>query len=121
MELAAHYPALKDSLVELLEKKDAGGLKGLLDQFHGQGLGDLASSWISSGGNLPVSAQQITQALSPKIMEAISQKTGLSPDKVAAGLAFVLPLVVDKLTPQGGLPDDSGLKKGLDALRAFKF
>ena len=121
MELAAHYPALKDSVIELLEKKDGGGLKGLVEKFKGQGLGDIASSWISTGGNLPVSAQQITQALSPKILEGIAQKTGLSSDKVAAGLAFVLPLVVDKLTSKGEVPDHSGLQKGLEALRGLKF
>jgi len=121
MELAAHYPALKDALLDVLQKKDLGGVQGLVDKFKGQGLGEIAASWVSTGGNLPASAQQIMTALGPTVIRQISEKTGLDSNKVAAGLTFVLPLVIDKLTPKGNAPDESGLKNGLDMLKNLKF
>jgi uncharacterized protein YidB (DUF937 family) len=33
-----------------------GGLSGLLQTFHEKGLGEIASSWVSSGQNLPISS-----------------------------------------------------------------
>jgi uncharacterized protein YidB (DUF937 family) len=120
-ELAQHYPALKDALVEQMGKGGGEGLKKMVDGFQGQGLSGLVSSWVGTGQNQNASAQQITQGLSPTVINAIAQKTGLSTDKVSAGLAFVLPHIIDKLTPNGQLPDSSGLKKGLEALQNFKF
>lgn len=120
-DTAAHAPALKDAVVELLSHSDHGGLGGLVEKFKGAGLGDVVSSWVSTGGNLPVNAQQITQALGPKAVQFLSEKSGLSPDKVAAGLTYVLPLIVDKLTPNGKLPENKFLAEGLTVLKGLKF
>ncbi len=120
-ELAQHYPALRDALMEHLGNDANGGLAGLLEKFKGQGLGEIASSWVSSGANLPVTADQVESTLGPKFIQLVADRTGIPTDKVSAGLAFVLPMVVDKLTHGGNLPDDSNLKKGLDALKNLKF
>jgi uncharacterized protein YidB (DUF937 family) len=120
-EMATHAPALKDAVLELLAHKDQGGLAGLLDKFKGQGLGDIASSWVSTGGNLPVNAQQISQALGPKAVGFLAEKTGMAPEKISAGLTFILPLIVDKLTPQGKLPESNKLAEALTSLKGMKF
>jgi uncharacterized protein YidB (DUF937 family) len=36
-----------------------GGLSGLTQQFHDKGMGGLVSSWVGTGQNLPISADQI--------------------------------------------------------------
>jgi uncharacterized protein YidB (DUF937 family) len=120
-EMAAHAPALKDALLELLAHPDQGGLNGLLEKFNAQGLGSIVSSWTSSGSNQPINAQQIAQALGPQAIQFISEKSGVATDKVAAGLTFVLPLIVDKLTSSGQVPENSALAEGLNQLKNFKF
>ena len=40
-----------------------GGLQGLVQTFHDKGLGGIASSWVSTGQNQPISADQIHQTL----------------------------------------------------------
>lgn len=107
-------------VMALLGDKKVGGLAGLLQQFTDSGLGDVANSWVGTGQNLPISGNQIVQALgSPQIRHMASQ-LGLAPDAVAGQLANLLPSVVDQLTPQGRVPDQlpkmdslEGLLKGL--------
>ena len=86
-----------------------GGLDGLLNSFRGQGLGDAVSSWISTGQNLPVSGSQVASALGQQQLSSIAQKVGLPVGQVADGLSQVLPAVVDRLTPNGTMPDGSSL------------
>ncbi|NQW03085.1 MAG: hypothetical protein HQ485_03570 [Acidobacteria bacterium] len=47
----------------MLTDQKSGGLAGLLKQFGAGGLGDVASSWVGSGQNLPVSGSQIASVL----------------------------------------------------------
>jgi uncharacterized protein YidB (DUF937 family) len=93
----------------------AGGLGGVLDQLQASGLGDQVQSWIGTGQNKKVSAQQIQQALGDDGVAAVANKAGVSKDEAASGIAEVLPQLVDKLTPDGKLPDlgpvDDLLKK----------
>ena len=120
-DIAAHAPALKDALLELLSHSDHGGLDGLLEKLKSNGLGDIVSSWTSNGANLPINADQVSQALGPKAVQFLSEKSGLAPDKVSAGLTYVLPLLVDKLTADGRVPEGGALAQGLTALKNMKF
>ena len=81
-----------------------GGLGGLLKQFQQNGLGDAIDSWIGTGPNKSVAPGQISNALSPEIIDALSRRTGLPKDQISQILSQVLPNLVDQLTPQGQLP-----------------
>jgi uncharacterized protein YidB (DUF937 family) len=81
-----------------------GGLGGLLDKLQKGGLGNVANSWVSSGQNQPVSHNQLGLALGPDIIKTLAQRSGLSEEELTKQLSQVLPGVVDKLTPAGGLP-----------------
>ncbi len=59
------------------------------------------NSWVSTGQNLPVSAQQIKQGLGGDLLNQVSSKAGLSPDAASSQLAGLLPDLIDKLTPNG--------------------
>ncbi len=82
-----------------------GGLGGLLQSLQGAGLGEVAQSWIGTGSNLPISADQLSQVLGNERIGQIAQQLGLSPGLVSEQLAGMLPDVVDKLTPSGQLPE----------------
>src|SRR5262249_39241463 len=54
---------LVTNVIEMLGKGQAGGLGGVVQAFEAKGLGNVVSSWISTGANLPISADQIRQVL----------------------------------------------------------
>ena len=80
-----------------------GGLGGLLKQFQ-NGFDDAINSWISTGPNKPVTADQVSQALPPEIIDALSKRLGLPKDQISGILSQILPNTVNQLTPEGRLP-----------------
>jgi uncharacterized protein YidB (DUF937 family) len=102
-----------------------GGLGGLVDRLSKNGLGPQAASWVGSGENLPVSADQLGQALGSGPLAELAGKFGLDPQAISGNLAQYLPEVVNQLTPDGRLPDNANsnelLEKGLSALAGKLF
>ncbi len=86
-----------------------GGLDGLVTTFQQKGLGDVVSSWVSSGQNLPISADQISHVLGSDAVKNLAAKAGISPDQAGSQLAALLPGLIDKLTPNGHTGDAGGL------------
>jgi len=81
-----------------------GGLPGLLNMFNQKGLGDVVSSWVSTGKNLPISADQIQAVLGSSQVQALAARAGIDPSKASAAIAEILPRLVDKATPNGQIP-----------------
>jgi uncharacterized protein YidB (DUF937 family) len=84
-----------------------GGLGGLVAQFQKAGLGEVVGSWIGTGHNLPISGDQLGSVLGPDVIGQLAQQLGLSHGEAQSQLSQILPQVVDKLTPNGQLPDPS--------------
>lgn len=99
-----------------------GGLQGLIDQFTRGGLGQQAQSWVSTGQNLPVSADQIMKVLGGQggQLQQLAQQFGVSHEQAAGGLAELLPSVVDHLTPNGAIQHDA-VSQGLEMLKGKLF
>ena len=94
-----------------------GGLGGLLDAFTRAGAGEQARSWVSSGDNQAIGADVITQVFGQGGLAEIARRAGLSEADTSRGLATLMPEVVDRITPQGRIPDDgSELIASVDAL-----
>ena len=85
-----------------------GGLNGVLEKLKSSGLGDQVSSWVGTGENQAVSADQITNALGNSQISELAAKFGIAPDVLSSQLAQHLPDVINKLTPHGEVPADSG-------------
>ena len=51
-----------------------GGLSGLVQQFHDKGLGGLVTSWVSTGQNLPISADQLQHVLGSEQVKELAAK-----------------------------------------------
>ena len=83
----------------------SGGLGDLMAKFQQGGLGDVIGSWIGAGQNLPVSADQLSNVLGSDMLAKIAQQLGVSHGEAASQLSQVLPQVVDKLTPNGQVPE----------------
>ena len=97
-----------------------GGLPGLLQSFHDKGLGGVAASWVGTGQNLPISADQIQHVLGSDQVKQLAAKAGISPDAAGAALSQLLPTLVDKLTPNGQMPQHSSLMEvGMSVLQSL--
>jgi uncharacterized protein YidB (DUF937 family) len=81
-----------------------GGVGGLVDAFTKGGLGQAASSWVSTGANQPVSADQVSQVLGSGQIGQIAAQLGLDHGQASGILAQFLPQLVDHLTPNGAVP-----------------
>ncbi len=96
-----------------------GGLQALIQAFQGKGMGDLMSSWVGTGRNLPINADQMKSGLGPDLLSQLASKAGMAPDDAASGLSELLPGLVDQLTPGGKVPDFGRLQKDMGFLDDF--
>ena len=112
---------LLESIMGLINNPQIGGLSGLAQIFKDKGLGDAMSSWISTGKNLPVSADQIKRVLGADQIQQISENAGVSQEEASKGLAGLLPEIIDKLTPEGKVPESDMLAQGLNMLKSKLF
>lgn len=94
---------LTGGLSDLLQSQ--GGLGGLITKLGQGGQSDAAASWIGKGQNLPISADQITQVLGSGPIAQFAQRLGVSPEQAAAVVASALPMLIDRLTPNGNLAE----------------
>ena len=115
----ASHAAMAQAVVGMLSSQGPGGLQNILQSFQAKGLGDVVQSWIGNGPNQPITPDQVHAALGPDVVEQLAQKAGLPPGAAKTALAVVLPLVVDKLTPGGQIPQGSVLAQGADLLKKF--
>jgi uncharacterized protein YidB (DUF937 family) len=92
-----------------------GGVAAVLERFKQQGYSRQAASWVSTGENEAVSEQQVGELVGTEELSRLSQQLGAQPDEVAAGMAKVLPEVVNQITPAGEVTADSDdlLSRGL--------
>jgi len=109
--------SLLNSVLQLLDNPQTGGLSGLVQSFKDAGLAHVVNSWISTGKNLPISAEQIQSVLGSEQIKSLAGKLGVSTDQVSGQLAGILPQVIDKLTPNGTLPQGDLLSKGMELLK----
>ncbi len=99
-----------------------GGIEGLVKQFNSAGLSELIQSWISTGSNLPINAEQIVQVFSSSVINELAAKINMNTAEASDMAAQYLPKLVDKLTLEGVIPKELDLMSaGMDMLKAKIF
>ncbi|MBS1969833.1 MAG: DUF937 domain-containing protein [Bdellovibrionales bacterium] len=98
---------------------ECGGMDGLIKKFQDKGLGDTVQSWIGNTPNKSVTADQITNVLGPALLQKVASKVGMAPETLSQQLATYLPLLVDKLSPEGMVPHEGWWAKSLDKAKEF--
>ncbi len=81
-----------------------GGVGAIVAEFQEKGLGETVKSWVSTGVNLPVSAEQIQSVIGQDRLAGLASKLGMTPEELSAKVAEYLPGAIDKLTPNGEIP-----------------
>ena len=96
----------------------AGGLGGLLSKFTGgdSPIANQAASWVGTGDNKPVTPDEAEQAVGSETVAKVAEDAGVSQEEAKTELAGALPQLVDKITPDGKLPDLGALSGALGKL-----
>jgi uncharacterized protein YidB (DUF937 family) len=112
--------ALLNGVMQLLgSNASGGGLATIVQGFAQSGLGDLASSWVGKGANLPISPDQLLKGLGAGHVKQLAASSGLSEGAAASALAALLPTVIDKLTPDGAVPQTAQLQSLLSSVKGM--
>ena len=93
-----------------------GGLGGLLTELQRAGYGQQADSWVSRGQNLPLPPEALEQVFGRGGLAEIARRAGVSEAEASRGLSDLLPEVVDRVTPEGRVPDMDALTASVDAM-----
>lgn len=95
------------AIAGLVGSRDIGGLSGLAQLFQQRGYGDTVNSWVSPGENQPISPQALQNVLGEERVQQVAERAGVSREEASRGLADLLPQLVDRLTPDGQMPDNN--------------
>jgi OmpA-OmpF porin, OOP family len=93
-----------NALLIIMSNERTGGLQGFLDQFRRAGLGETVSSWVSRGSNTPITTEQLERAIGNDTVNRVMSNVGVARAAGASALAYMIPRVVDLLTPEGVVP-----------------
>jgi uncharacterized protein YidB (DUF937 family) len=99
--LGEQHASALSAVMEYINSPQVGGISGLQQKFQEKGLGGLVSSWIGSGPNLPISADQLQSVLHSDALNQAAAKLGVDPGHLTSMMTQLLPHVVDKMTPTG--------------------
>ncbi len=97
-------PIASAALGMLQPDSEHGGVDGIVQKLQDAGLGDQVASWIGPGHNLPITGDQLKEALGSDTMHKIADDLGLDHSEVAGQLAQILPTLIDKISSQGATP-----------------
>jgi uncharacterized protein YidB (DUF937 family) len=95
-----------------------GGLEGILGKLREGGLSQQADSWVGTGQNMNISADQLQQVFGSSGISDLASRLGMSEQQASSGLAQLLPEVINQLTPEGQVPENSNdeISQGLSML-----
>jgi uncharacterized protein YidB (DUF937 family) len=91
-------------LSEVLGNGSQGGLNAIVAKLQQAGFGDQVKSWIGNGQNLPITAEQLQEALGSDTAKQLAARFNIPIDQLGKVLAQVLPTAVDHASPNGTLP-----------------
>jgi uncharacterized protein YidB (DUF937 family) len=97
---AAAVPALINAVLEKTQYHDINGLVAALQKG---GLGPQVQSWLGTGSNMPITADQLKTVLGNTQVQEFARHLGLPVDATLKMLAQYLPQLVDQASPNGVL------------------
>ena len=104
--------------VALILLQQNGGLEGVLGRFRQGGLGRQADSWVGTGQNMNISADQLQEIFGSSTMNDLASQLGVPQEQAGSTMAQLLPELINQLTPQGQVSQNSDdeIAQGLSML-----
>ena len=94
------------ALLRLMSNPAKGGFSGFVEKFWRNGSGDGVESWISTGENKPISNEEVQNTLGADTVNTIAEESDVDRTTTTELLGFMIPRVVDELTPDGEIPSE---------------
>jgi len=105
-------------ILNYINSPEVGGIAGLQRMFQEKGLGGIIGSWISTGQNLPISADQLQNVLQGGALQNMAAKSGMDMSQLTTIFSQLMPHAVDQMTPNGQIPDSNALDQMMKGLAA---
>ncbi|MEJ2514603.1 MAG: YidB family protein [Gammaproteobacteria bacterium] len=120
-QVLSQNPQIGQALHSLFSTRDPsvgghGGLGDILSGLESSGLADVVASWLGGGDNKAIAPADLESALGHDTVSQFAGKAGVSGGEAIALLAGLMPQLVDMLSPQGQLPESSGMESVLAEL-----
>jgi uncharacterized protein YidB (DUF937 family) len=77
---------------------------GLIETLRRHGLARQVDSWVGPGPNLPVSPAELARLLDPEEVDTLARQAGADRQALLREVSTLLPAFIDRLTPQGRVP-----------------
>jgi uncharacterized protein YidB (DUF937 family) len=100
---SAIHPQFPQAIEAALSDPQIGSLEVLLRKLQGAGLEGIVQSWLGAQTNLPVTPEQLLEALGPDRVAAMARHSGIGEETFLGLLAQHLPGLVDQLSANGRL------------------
>ncbi|HKF24643.1 MAG TPA: YidB family protein [Candidatus Acidoferrum sp.] len=105
-------------ILNYINSPEVGGIAGLQKMFQEKGLGSIIGSWIGTGQNLPISADQLKNVLEGGALQSMAAKSGMDMSQLTGIFSQLMPHAVDQMTPNGQIPDANALDQMMKGLAA---
>jgi uncharacterized protein YidB (DUF937 family) len=105
-------------ILNYINSPAVGGIAGLQKIFQEKGLGNIISSWISTGQNLPISSSQLQNVLPSSALQNMASGSGMDLSQLTDLFSQLMPHAVDQMTPNGQIPDSNALSQMMKGLAA---
>jgi len=105
-------------ILNYINSPEVGGIAGLQKMFQEKGLGNIISSWISTGQNLPISGNQLQNVVQGGALQNMASQSGMDVSQLTSIFAQLMPHAVDQMTPNGQIPDSGALSQMMKGLAA---
>lgn len=94
----------------------SGGLSQAFEALNGAGLADVAGSIMGTGANQSIDPGIIGSLIGNDHIQQFASNHNMDTNTVQSGVASLLPEVLNQLTPQGGLQDETAANSEIGAL-----
>ena len=84
-----------------------GGVRRVLERFQEKGLRRQTQSWVELGENEDLDPRTLEEVVGRDELRQVARQTGVPEAEVRQGFAEVLPEVVNQLSPEGRVDDES--------------
>jgi OmpA-OmpF porin, OOP family len=105
---ASSVSALVRGLLSLMTDARTGGQR-FVDLFRHAGLGETFTSWFGGKEGKTISPASIESALGANVVDRLAASSGVSRGVIGSVIAFLLPRMIGRLTPNGALPPNASL------------
>ncbi|MCW7492812.1 YidB family protein [Leptospira sp. 2 VSF19] len=102
VELVQNNPQVISGIQKIIEEN--GGVSGVVQKFKDKGFAEAAASWVGTGENVNLEASDVLKVLGSESVQELAKKVGLDSEKTAGLIGSLLPVVIDKLSPDGKEP-----------------